>query len=515
MGDVDGKAIVEPGFEDECWARKRKAQSGSTAEGTGGGTGGRARSVAGLTMAEEPLAFPQEIEAGLRRLAESITGAGALPSPDVLAALDRSAADAIDLDTESRQGAGLDTSLDRVLDALQALGLAEVDLVNLLPETVEAAILAELSALDDATALPRALELARTHPTLRDEILATSLGLGIAAAADADSDPTIAPGTILFGRWRVERLLGEGRTSSVAIAVDEVLSSATKVVRVVLKRYDDAVGSSREHALREVRALASLPRDLVPQPVALHAPKGREAILVMLHEESQPPRCADDIAAAASALDRVHANGLAHGDLKPEHIRVRPDGSAFLIDFGLAGEASAEARASDLTRLIAVARPHAPRIALRAAEAAVARGHHRLASSSLQVLAPRSIRRGLRRVAIIAAIMGGTAVSGYAYGRWIAAPTMPTPAIGTTPLKASGDTLAALAESGRLIRAVVRADGRIEQLQVEWPELRLLPHPAGATRRPLKYFQFRRDGSVGFEFADSAPNQSPAVGTGQ
>lgn len=40
----------------------------------------------------------------------------------------------------------------------------------------------------------------------------------------------------------------------------------------------------------------------------------------------------------ASALEHVHMQGITHRDLKPENIMVRPDGSACIIDFGIALE---------------------------------------------------------------------------------------------------------------------------------------------------------------------------------
>ncbi len=41
-------------------------------------------------------------------------------------------------------------------------------------------------------------------------------------------------------------------------------------------------------------------------------------------------------AAVADALRRVHAQGVIHFDLKPDNVVMRPDGTAVLVDFGLA-----------------------------------------------------------------------------------------------------------------------------------------------------------------------------------
>jgi len=37
-----------------------------------------------------------------------------------------------------------------------------------------------------------------------------------------------------------------------------------------------------------------------------------------------------------AALEHAHANGIIHRDLKPENVLLAPDGTAKLVDFGLA-----------------------------------------------------------------------------------------------------------------------------------------------------------------------------------
>ena len=54
----------------------------------------------------------------------------------------------------------------------------------------------------------------------------------------------------------------------------------------------------------------------------------------------------------AEALEAAHEQGIIHRDLKPANIKVRPDGTVKVLDFGLAkamepaGVASAERRRS-------------------------------------------------------------------------------------------------------------------------------------------------------------------------
>ena len=47
----------------------------------------------------------------------------------------------------------------------------------------------------------------------------------------------------------------------------------------------------------------------------------------------------------AEALEAAHEHGIIHRDLKPANIKVRPDGTVKVLDFGLAKALGAGARA--------------------------------------------------------------------------------------------------------------------------------------------------------------------------
>jgi serine/threonine-protein kinase len=50
----------------------------------------------------------------------------------------------------------------------------------------------------------------------------------------------------------------------------------------------------------------------------------------------EPRRAAEIVAQVAEALDLAHGKGVVHRDLKPSNIMLLPDGSARVMDFGIA-----------------------------------------------------------------------------------------------------------------------------------------------------------------------------------
>lgn len=149
-----------------------------------------------------------------------------------------------------------------------------------------------------------------------------------------------------FGHYRLERPLGSGGMGQVWAAID-----TRDGRRVAVKLLPAELAGDEGYRTRFEReaVLAAALRD--PHIPAIHghgAVEGRLFIDMELvegadlsarlaaHGPLDPHTALDILAQVASALDTAHAAGLIHRDVKPSNILVRPDGFAYLIDFGIA-----------------------------------------------------------------------------------------------------------------------------------------------------------------------------------
>jgi serine/threonine protein kinase len=156
--------------------------------------------------------------------------------------------------------------------------------------------------------------------------------------------PTEHP--LRIGRYRIERVLGEGGFGVVYLAHDEQLnrSVAIKVphARLISKRED------ADAYLAEARAVASLDH---PSIVPVHDVGSTEAypcyivskyidgtdLATKLKQHRLKYRdAAELLATVAEALQHAHKQGLVHRDVKPGNILIGNDGKPFIVDFGLA-----------------------------------------------------------------------------------------------------------------------------------------------------------------------------------
>ncbi|MBX3471316.1 MAG: serine/threonine protein kinase [Planctomycetes bacterium] len=149
-----------------------------------------------------------------------------------------------------------------------------------------------------------------------------------------------------FGAWEVEGLLGRGGMGELYLArhAERGTPAALKVLRASLQDPEAVLRFQRE-----ARALFAVRHPVVVTPLdAGRAPDGRPW-LVMERVEGEslqarvaragplpPLEAARLVERLARALDQVHAQGVAHRDLKPDNVLVTPQGDVRLIDFGLA-----------------------------------------------------------------------------------------------------------------------------------------------------------------------------------
>jgi serine/threonine-protein kinase len=120
--------------------------------------------------------------------------------------------------------------------------------------------------------------------------------------------------------------------------------------QVAIKVLPDAVATDAERLARfqrEAEVLASLNH---PNIAAIHGLERADGQTALVMELVEGPTLADRIAQGpispdealpiakqiAEALEAAHEIGIVHRDLKPANIKVRPDGTVKVLDFGLA-----------------------------------------------------------------------------------------------------------------------------------------------------------------------------------
>ena len=152
--------------------------------------------------------------------------------------------------------------------------------------------------------------------------------------------------TIAGGRYRVERVLGDGAMAKVVLAEDGELGR-----RVAVKLLDERLASDasfRARFAREARAAASLSHPNVVGVFDVGEADGRPFI-VMEHVQgrtlverlrAEGPIPVGEVCRigreVCAGLAHAHAAGLIHRDLKPGNLIERSDGTIKIADFGIA-----------------------------------------------------------------------------------------------------------------------------------------------------------------------------------
>jgi serine/threonine-protein kinase len=176
---------------------------------------------------------------------------------------------------------------------------------------------------------------------------------------------TLAPGTRL-GPYEVVAQIGAGGMGEVYRATDTDLGRA-----VAIKVLPDAFAQEPDRLARferEARTLAALNHPHIAQIHGLERSGGTIALVMELVEG---PTLADRIAQGAipidealpiakqlaEALEAAHEQGIIHRDLKPANIKVRPDGTVKVLDFGLAKATEPVGPSPSVSQLATVTSP--------------------------------------------------------------------------------------------------------------------------------------------------------------
>jgi eukaryotic-like serine/threonine-protein kinase len=152
--------------------------------------------------------------------------------------------------------------------------------------------------------------------------------------------------TIARGRYRVERVLGDGGMAKVLLAHDVELGR-----EVAVKLLDERLAadeSFRARFAREARVAAGLSHPNIVTVFDVGEADGCPFIVMELvtgrtleeRLRREGTLNANDVLAVArqvcAGLEHAHASGLVHRDLKPGNLIEREDGTVKIADFGIA-----------------------------------------------------------------------------------------------------------------------------------------------------------------------------------
>jgi eukaryotic-like serine/threonine-protein kinase len=179
-----------------------------------------------------------------------------------------------------------------------------------------------------------------------------------------------------LGPYQILSALGAGGMGEVYRAHD------TKLNRdVALKVLPDAFASDPDRLARFTREAQTLAALNHPHIAHIHGLEDANGVPALVMELVEGPTLADRIATGpipldealpiarqiAEALEAAHEQGIIHRDLKPANIKVRPDGSVKVLDFGLA-KAMEPALASSANAMMS------PTLSLHATQAGIILG---------------------------------------------------------------------------------------------------------------------------------------------
>src|SRR5271165_4932620 len=149
-----------------------------------------------------------------------------------------------------------------------------------------------------------------------------------------------------IGRYRVERLLGQGGFGLVYLAHDEKLQRLVAIK--VPHRHRVSTAEAAEAYLTEARTVANLDHPHIvpvfdvgstedcPCYVVSKYIDGADLATGLKRSRLSIHEAVELVATVAEALHHAHKQGLVHRDIKPGNILIDRSGKPFVADFGLA-----------------------------------------------------------------------------------------------------------------------------------------------------------------------------------
>ncbi len=174
--------------------------------------------------------------------------------------------------------------------------------------------------------------------------------MGSAPTRAASEAPPPDSGQVIAGKYRVERVIGEGGMGTVLAARHELLDVpvAVKVLSAELSHQPSIIA----RFLREARAVARLKSEHVARVMDVGTIGEGQPFIVMELLDGEDlekrltrgplpvPQAADFLLQALEAMAHAHVIGIVHRDLKPANLFliVTPDGREVVkvLDFGIA-----------------------------------------------------------------------------------------------------------------------------------------------------------------------------------
>jgi eukaryotic-like serine/threonine-protein kinase len=149
-----------------------------------------------------------------------------------------------------------------------------------------------------------------------------------------------------IGRYRVEKILGQGGFGIVYLAHDEQLQRLV-AIKVPHRKLVDRPEAAEAY-LTEARTVANLDHpnivpvhdvgstDDCPCYVVSKYIDGTDLATRLKHSRLPLPETVELAATVAEALHHAHKQGLVHRDIKPGNLLLDRSGKPFVADFGLA-----------------------------------------------------------------------------------------------------------------------------------------------------------------------------------